>query len=307
MARQQLTLEVLKAYEGVRTAKAFVAVAAKAVAAAESYTDLTNNLYTRGVVARNDQLRAQLNLSDVRLRKSEADTYLAKACDQLRVLVGIADEQPIEVADALNVALPAGTLAELRQQMLADNPGLRALGKKLDAGQAEVKIARADYLPHFNVVLSRESDSPDFKLGGQSSNMVAGVLSWNLFDFGVRRGTVDQANARLSQRRAELSQARDQMSLQLNAAWREVALAAERIKVRKLAITQAEEAERLELLRYEKGVSTMTELLAIQAELDKARSELVAAHYQQIMQRAGLLLALGRLDPAAISSADTAK
>lgn len=307
LARQQLTLEVLKAYEGVRTAKAFVAVAAKAVVAAESYAELTDKLYARGVVARNDQLRARLNLSDVRLRQSEAATYLAKTWDRLRVLVGIEGEQPVAVADRLQVALPEGDLSGLRAQMLQENPGLRALGEKVDAGQAEVKIARADYLPHFNLLLSREWDSPDLKLGGHSSNMVAGVVSWNLFDFGARRGTVDQANARLSQQVARLNQARDQLRLQFDAAWRDVALAAERVKVRELAITQAEEAERLELLRYEKGVSTMTELLTIQTELDKARSDLVAAHYQQIMQRAGLLLALGRLTPDAISSTNLIK
>ncbi|SEA41058.1 Outer membrane protein TolC [Desulfuromusa kysingii] len=301
MARQQLMLEVLKAYQGVHTAVALVAVAEKAVTAAESYTELTNKLFARGVVARNDQLRAQLNLSNVCLRRSEVKTYLGKIYDQLRVLVGNEDDRPINVTETLQVSLPEESLADLRQHMLLDNPGLRALGEKVVAGQAEVKIARADYLPSFNLLLSSEWNNPDFEPGGNHSSMVAGVLSWNLFDFGSRRGQVNQANARLSQQRAHLNQARNQLRLQLESAWRDVALAAERVKVRELAISQAEEAERLERLRYEKGVATMTELLAAQAELDKSRSELVAANYQQIMQRAGLLLALGRLTPAAVS------
>lgn len=306
MARQQLILEVLQFYEGVRTAKAFVAVADKAVTAAESYADLTDKLFARGVVSHNDQLRAQLNLSDVSLRKTEANTHLAKAYDQLRILVGIPDDSSIDVVDTLDVRLPQEPLPELRRQMLENNPGLIALGKKLDAVQAEVNIARADFLPHFNVVISQEWNSPDLTLGGNSASMIAGVLSWNLFDFGVRRGNIAQANARSVQQVAELNQTRNNLRLQLEASWRDVELAAERVKVRELAITQAEEAERLERLRYEKGVSTMTELLAIQTELDKARSDLVAARYQQIMQRAGLLLALGRLTPDAISNVVTA-
>lgn len=303
VARQQLTLEVLKAYEGIHTAKAFVEVAQKAVTAAQSYTDLTDKLFTRGVVARNDQLRAQLNLSSVRLRKSEAETYLGKTYDQLRILVGCDDDRPVDVTEVLQVPLPEGDPADLRRQVLENNPGLRALGGKVEAGQAEVKIARADYLPSFNVFLSSEWNNPDLELGGHQSTMVAGVLSWNLFDFGTRRGGVDQANARLSQQRARLSQTRNQLRLQFDSAWRDVALAAERVRVRELGIIQAEEAERLERLRYQKGVATMTELLAAQAELDKSRSDLVAANYQQIMQRAGLLLLLGRLTPTAISNA----
>jgi outer membrane protein len=302
MARQQLTLEVLKLYEGVQAAKAFVGVATKAVAAADAFAALTDKLYTRGVVSRSDLLRGQLYLSDVRLRQSEANAYLVKAYDQLRVLVGIPDDRRIEVVDTLNVNLPQGSLEELQRQMYADNPGLRAYAKKREAAQADVKIARADYLPHFNVVISRDWNSPDLELGGTSSDMIAGVLSWNLFDFGVRRGSVGQAAAQLTQQVAHYNQMRDQLRLQSAAAWQDVKLAAERVRVRELAISQAEEAERLERLRYEHGLVTMTELLAVQAELDKARGDLVTASYQQVLQRAGLLLALGQLSPSAISN-----
>jgi outer membrane protein TolC len=102
------------------------------------------------------------------------------------------------------------------------------------------------------------------------------------------------------QQSAQLRQARDQLRLRIDAAWRDVRLAQQRVRVRELAITQADEARRLERLRYEKGVATMTDLLAAQAELDKARSELVSARYQEVMQRAGLLLGLGRLTPNAV-------
>lgn len=299
-ARQQLTLQVLQAYEGVRTAQAFVGVAAKAETAAKSYVELTDKLYARGVVSRNDQLRAQLNLGDVRLRYSEARVHLAKALEQLRVLTGAEGERPLRVAQSLEVAVPAGSLADLQRQALADNPGIQALTQQLAGAQAGVKAARADYLPHFNLVVSREWNEASFGFGGRPSNTVAGVLSWNLFDFGARAGGVDQAQARVGSEYAQLRRARDQLRLHVDSAWRDVRLAAQRVQVRELAIAQAEEARRLERLRYEKGVATMTELLAAQAELDKARSELVAARYQEVMQRAGLLLGLGRLTPRAI-------
>ncbi len=302
MACQQLTFEVLKAYEGVRTAAGFVTVAIKTVQVAKSYSELTDKLCAQGVVARNDQLRAQLNLSAVKLQHSEAQNYLAKSYAQLQVLVGFDGQQPFAVAETLEIVMPTDDFAVLREQMFQHNPGLRALQEQVAAGSADVEIARADYLPHFNLMLSEEWNNPDFQVGGHASSMVAGVLSWDVFDFGVRRGSVNQANARLNQQTANLSLMRDRLRLQLDAAWRDATLAAERVRVCELSITQAEEAERLELLRYQKGVSTMSELLMIQAQLDKARNDLVAAKYQQTMQRAGILLAIGRLTPDAINS-----
>ncbi|MDY0189611.1 MAG: TolC family protein [Desulfuromonas sp.] len=304
LARQQLTFEVLKAYAGVRTAVAFVDVAAKAIQAANSYAELTDKLCVQGVVARNDQLRAQLNLGTVKLQHREAQNYLAKSYDQLQLLVGSELGQQFSVSDNLAISLPTDDLVTLRAQLVQHNPGLRALQEQVAAGSAEVKIAKADYLPHFNLMVSEEWNNPDFELGGQSSTLVAGVVSWDLFDLGVRRGAVDQAYARLNQQTARLSMAQDQLRLQLDAAWRDAELATERVAVCELSIQQAEEAERLELLRYQKGVSTMAELLQIQTQLDQARSDLVAANYQQIMQRAGVLLALGRLTPEAINSVE---
>ena len=297
MARQQLMLEVLKAYEGVRAATAFVDVADKSVVAAQSYAELTDKLFARGVVSYNDQLRARLNLDSVRLRRSKALTNLGKACDGLRILAGLADNIPVAVAGSVSIALPEASVTQLQRQMERGNPGLLAMKNREEAAKAEVRIAQADYWPRFNVVLSQEWNAPDLRLDGNSATTIAGVLSWDLFDFGVRKGTVAQARQRVLQQTAKRRRVANGLRLKLNAAWREAHLAAESVKVRDLAVTQAEEAERLERLRYEKGVSTMTELLLIQAQLDKARSDLIMARYQELMQRAGLLLALGQLTP----------
>ena len=300
MARQQLLLEVLKAYEGVRAAKAFVGVAEKAEAAAKSFVQITDKLYARGVVSRNAKLRAELNLGDVELSLSKARARLATAKEQLRILTGLPEGKPIHVAQSLQVSLPRAPLETLQREAQADNPGLRALQMNLVGAQSGVWAARAAYLPHFNIVLSRQWDDTSAGLGGHPSNTVAGVLTWNLFDFGARGGALDQAQAQVLTQSAELRAARDKLRLQIAQAWNDVQVAEQRVRVRRLSIEQAQEALRLQKLRYEKGVATIAQLLTAQAELNKARSELVAARYQEIMQRAGLLLGLGQLTPQAI-------
>ena len=61
-------------------------------------------------------------------------------------------------------------------------------------------------------------------------------------------------------------------------------------------VDQAREAQRLVKKRYENGMANLIELLTAQAQLDKARADLVAARYQQAAQRAELKLAVGVLD-----------
>jgi len=126
------------------------------------------------------------------------------------------------------------------------------------------------------------------------------VLSWDLFDFGSRNGALDRAQAGVIRGRGALRQAQDQLRLKIDEAWQEVNLAETRLQLKHDAVSDATEAARLAKLRYAQGVETFTQLITTQAALDKARADVVAARYQQVMAQAGLLLALGQLEPQSI-------
>lgn len=298
-ARQHMIYEVLGAYEGVNSAQAFVGVAGKAIAAADAYVKISQHLFAQGVVSKSDLLRAQLNLTDARLQGEEARNALADRQADLRMLIGLPADSPLHVTQTVGVALPGTDLAELRRQGATANPGVRARLFQVEAAQAGVGMARAGYLPHFNIQISREWNSPALD-GGRPSYTIAGVLSWNIFDFGVRSGALDTAEAKVMQRRAEARQARESTELAVDKSWRAVRLAGERVAARKLGVAEASEAERLARLRYAKGVSTIAELLSTQVALDQARSQLVAARYQEVMAGASLLLATGQLRLSAL-------
>lgn len=307
MARQRLEFQVLKAYEGIRAAQAFVGVAAQALRAAQSYVSMTDKLYRHGVVSRNTQLRAGLNWGDVRLRYSQTQVHLAKVIEQLRVLTGLRIHRPVIIDQNIEVKIPRVTLAELQSRTLLDNPGIQVLGLHVQGAQAGVQVARSAFLPHFNIVVSREWNDSSFIFAGQPSYTVAGILTWNIFGFGIRQGALDQAQAKVLQQAAELHQQQNRLRIAVTSAWLDMRLARQRVQLRQLAIRQAVEARRLQKLRYKNGIATIAQLLTAQAELDKARSALVAARYEEIMQRADLLIALGQLIPTAIITENAAR
>ncbi|MEJ2361873.1 MAG: TolC family protein [Gammaproteobacteria bacterium] len=300
MARQKLLFEVLRLYEGVRTANGYVRAGQQGVQAAQSYVDLTHKLLNRGVVAKTDVLQARIHLDDAKLGLAEAEKRQALATTGLRILTGLPDDKPIQLTPrVLELVVPSSDLPKLKRDALLSNPGLQALNYRVRAAQAGVTQARAAYLPHFNVMLSHQWD--DNKLAfASSSSTIAGVLSWDVFDFGTRSGALDRAHAGVIQGRSALRQAQNQLRLKIDQAWQEVRLARKRLKLKHDAVTDAREAARLARLRYAQGLETFTQLIGTQAALDKARADVIAARYQQVMAQAGLLLASGRLEPATI-------
>lgn len=293
-ARQQVIFHVIVAYQGVHTARAYLDVAKQAQLAAESNLKTTANLLKEGVVVRSDLLFAGVNLANVKLDVIKAERAVAAATDQLHLLLGMSLDAPLEIGLDFTPKPLSEDVATLQEEAVANNPGLLAMRSQLNAASAGVKVARADLYPHFNAVIRQDWNAPTFAQKA-SSYTVAGVLSWQVLDFGITRGAIGRAAASRDELQIKLKQAEDSLRYQVKDAWRGVAEAEEQIKARLIACEQAEEAQRLVVKRYENGVTTMVEMLAAQAQLDKARADEVAAQYQLTVQRSTLRLAVGKL------------
>ena len=294
-ARQQVIFHVIQAYQGLHTARAYVKVTLKAQTAAEAYLKTTQNLLHEGVVVRSDLLSAQVNLADIKVKLAEATRSEAAANDQLHLLLGKPLGEALEIGRNFTPKPLQGDVAGLQELAVQNNPGLMAMRAQLDAVSAGVKVALADYYPHFNAMLRQDWNAAT-PAQSASSYTVAGVLSWQVLDFGATRGAVGRAEASRSELLAKLKQAEDGVRYQVADASRGVDEAQLRVDARATTVVQAAEAQRLVAKRYENGVTTMVEMLSVQAQLDKARADAVAAEYQLIVQRSALRLATGQLD-----------
>ncbi len=295
LARQQLIDQVLMAYQGVHTARAYVRVTGEAEAAAEEYARISDRLLKQGMAVKSDLLSAEVNLADMKLKSVSARNAEAAALDQLHLLLGKPLTEPIEVGAPVMPTMLVGDVASLRQTALANHPGLQALRNQADGAGAAVAAARAGKLPQFNVMLRQDwnGKTPGFDAGSYTA---AGVLSWTAFDGGGSRAAVDRAEAQRLEAVAKHDQASNGIAYKVGDAKRQAQEAEDKVKARKLALDLAVEAQRLVKKRYENGLGTLIELLAAQAQLDKARADLVAADYEQAVQRAALKLAVGVLD-----------
>ncbi|MDA8224496.1 MAG: TolC family protein [Betaproteobacteria bacterium] len=295
-ARQQVIFQVLQAYDGVHAARAYLDVARQAELAARSELKMMESMEKSGTIIKSDLLLAQVRLQDVQVDESQAENAVAGALDQLRMLLGLAPDAPVDVAGPAEVRPMGEPLPELRRLAMDNNPGIQALRHKVDADTANVDVARAANKPQLGFMLRQ--DWNDAQLGfNANSYTIGGSLSWTAFDGGLTNGKIDQAQASRNETFARLQQAEAGIAVQVADAQRKATEAEQRLTQRELAVTQMEEAVRLVNKRYANGVATITEQLGTQAQLDKARADVVSARYDLAIQRARLKLATGQLDP----------
>ncbi|MDA8329026.1 MAG: TolC family protein [Betaproteobacteria bacterium] len=298
-ARQHVIFQVLQAYEGVHAARAFVGVTQQAETAARSLLTMMNNMLKSGTVVKSDLLLAQVRLQDVQVQHLQAQNALDGALEQLHVLLGVPFEHPLDVGEWAEIKPIAAPIQTLRQTALENNPGILALRKQTQAETAKVDMARAAWMPQVGLMLRQDWNDAQMGLGA-SSYTIGGSVSWVAFDGGVTHAKVDQAQASKNETQARLTQAEAGLAYQVDEAVRKADEAEKQLAEREAALSQIEEAVRLVNKRYANGLTTITEQLGAQAQLDKARADVVTARYAVAVQRANLKLALGQLDPDAL-------
>ncbi len=293
-AKQQIMYHALEAYDGVYTARAFKGVAGKALEAAQSQVKTVDSLFKQGVVIKSDLLSAQVRLEDVKLQQDQAANMEARAMDALHVVLGVPLAQPIVLGPAVEVAMPPGNPDAWVGQAMERNPQIQALQHQLAAAGARIDVARADRYPQVGAMARFDTNDPNLGFSAHSYTIGA-QLNWTVFDGGVTRDAVDQAVAQRMELKAKLQSAQNQLGMQVQDAYRKAVDAANQVRTRELAVRQAEEAARIVTRRYADGVGTLVEVQGAQAQLDKARADLILARQQVTMERAALRLALGEL------------
>ncbi|MEA3405701.1 MAG: TolC family protein [Pseudomonadota bacterium] len=292
--KQFLTFNVYQAYEAVHTARAFIEVSQKAVLAADSYVKTTTNLVREGILVRSELLSAKVNQSNARMTLEKAKHQETIALESLRMLMALDQDAKFDIGSRTDVKLPAEDLDELIAMAFSNNPQLEAKRNEVNSSFAAVDASKAGLYPSFNVMARQ--DWNDESLGFENSSYtIAGVVSWKITDFGVTSSGVDKANAAAKVKESELRSKENKLRLDVMTAWNKLDIATKQVHVNELAEEQAEEAQRLVLKRYKNGVATITEVLAGQALLDKARAEVVSATYERNLQAAKLRLDTGTM------------
>lgn len=295
-ARQQVIFHVLQAYDGAHAARAYVEVAKQGEIAAQAYVKTIDSLVKQGVVVKSDLLSAQIFLENARIQLKQAQNGADSAIEQLHLLLGMPLSEPLDIGPRVEPTRLPGQVADLREQALANHPGINAMRAQLAAADGNIQVAKSGRYPQVGVMLRQ--DWNDKSVGFESNSYTVGAqLSWNVFDAGVTNAAVNRATAGKLELASRLQETESGVAYQVGDAMRKADEAQHRLAVHDLSVQQAQEALNLVEKRYQNGVATLVELLGARTQLDKARADRVAAQYDLAVQRAAVRLAVGNLDP----------
>ncbi|WP_420478487.1 TolC family outer membrane protein [Brevundimonas sp. FT23028] len=245
--------------------------------------------------------RTDVAQSEARLAQSEAD--LANARAQLSVsraaYAAVVGQAPGDLAPMPTLpGVPSDFDAALDEALL-DNPGIRAAAYSLQAAEANVAAAKAEFLPSLRATASYGGSSEFDRLGdlGDNTRLTAGAtLSVPLFTGGLNSSRVAQALERANAAQIGVEGERRNTLQAVSSAYAQSISARATLQAGQEAVRAATVAAEGVRQEAQVGLRTTLDVLNQELELRNAEVTLAGARRNEYVAQANLLAAMGKLE-----------
>ena len=284
VAQRGLTVTVTKNYYAFVTSQRRYATAQQSVQQAQRFLEITQQQENAGQVAHSDVVKAQIQLEQARQAFQEATLGVETARLNLAVLLFPELNENFTVVDDLDSGQALPMFPEIQSMAARENPELRAAQEALRQATFDLRGARNAFLPSLAIDVNYGIEANAFALhstvaaapeAGRLPNLgyyIVGNLTIPVFDWGVRRSKVRQAQVREQQARVELTQTQRQLVANLYLFYNEALTARAAVDTTRRTAEFASESLRLINLRYQAGESTVLEVVDAQKTLVDARN-----------------------------------
>jgi outer membrane protein TolC len=297
--RQDLILEVKKAYFEVLQKEKLERVAQQAVTQLAAQAKVSRNFYDVGMVPKNDFLQAEVELAnaeqdlvvaknDVQLARSRFNTALRRPVDA-----------PFTAEDALTYEVFTRTYEDCVETALRQRTEMQIADLEVQTAERQVKLTKAGYYPSIDVQANYYKRGDDPALDGgegiykdEEWNVLA-TASWTFWEWGKTRYGTQEKLRRLSQARLNRIGIEDNIRQQVKGAYLSVKAAENAILTVEKAVEQAEENYRMNQERYKEQVATSTDVLDAQTLLTRTQTNYFNALSAFNVAKAGLHWAMG--------------
>jgi TolC family type I secretion outer membrane protein len=301
---QEVVLSVKQAYYSLLQAKKLVEVARKTIEQTESHLKQAQAFFRAGSKPRFDVTRAEVDVNNANLGLINAKNSVRIRTIALNNAMGIDPGQTTEIEETLPSIPVIPTVEQAQADALKTRPEMMKALAAIEAAKARVRMEQANYFPTLSASgvynwATGTSDMGQFNgvplKGDVKNSWNAGVmLNVPLFQGGLTRGRVSEAQADLIALEAQRDTMKQSILLEINQAFADLESASARVEVMESTVKKARENLDLAQGRYEAGIGPYIEVTDAQLSAVNAETDHIQAVYDYHLSVARLMKAMGR-------------
>jgi outer membrane protein TolC len=295
-SRDLVVLAVTGGYLSIIAASARIDSARAQVNSAQALYQQAFDRHNAGVAARIDVTRSQVELQTQQQRLTSEETDFAKQKIQFGRLIGLPPGQDFSLSDILPFVPVTGlTLEQALQRAYGSRPDLKAAQAQVQAAEITRKAAVAEHYPAVDVAADygATGTSPQNSHGTFS---VSGAVRFPIWEGNRIKGDIEQADAALSQRRAEYQDLRGRVDADVRQAFLDLTAAANQVTVAESNRMLAQDTLAQSRDRFAAGVADTVEVVQAQEQVAAAEQDYIASLYAHNLAKASIARAMGQAE-----------
>jgi len=293
--REQVLLDVDRAYLSALGAQALLKVSEQTVAARQDVLDQVNAMAKSGLKSGLDVSFAQVNLAEAKLLLIRSQNRLSAAYADLAAAIGYDTDIRYELVEEPMPPPMPPDMSGLVKEALRARPDLKSMRFDLDSA---FKFADAERMLRFPTISAVGSFGLiPFRVSALQSNYAAAGLTVNIPLFNGRLFSARREEAELRARAIEqnVRDSENHVTRNVRVAWLNASSAFQNLDVTSQLVAQANNALDLAEARYKLGLSSIAELSQAQLNKTEADIALASARYEYQIRRAELDYQVGTL------------
>jgi len=295
-ARDLVVLAVGGAYLQVIAAEARVRSAQAQIDTAQALFKQTQDRRVVGLSPQIDVNHSQVQLQTQQQRLMSLQNDLAKQKINLARIVGLPPNEAYEITDDVAYSpAPALPLEGALKQAFEGRADLQSAEAEVRAAMRTRTAAHAERLP--SLAFSADYGAIGINPGQAHGTFTfVGTLRIPIWQGGKTEGSIEQADAALGQRRAELDDLRGRIEADVREAFLDLRTAANQLDVSRNNQTVARETLALTRQRFEAGIADAVEVTQAQESVATAELDYITSLFAHNLAKVSLARSLGHAE-----------
>ena len=301
---QDLVVRVIEAYLNILRTKDRLDTTDAEVTAVKRQLEQVQQRFEVGLVAITDVLESQAVYDSTVVRRIQAESDHDISFETLSTLTGRSYDKLARLSQSLPIVNPNPKDEEAWVgTAMSSNLGIKAAAAQLAAAKSDVRARRSDHLPTIDATATYAENVT----GGQNffganagdttteNTIYALQLSVPLYQGGVVRSRVREANARVTQSREQLLNQKRLVTRNTRNLFKSVATDVVRVDARLKAIRSAQSALEATETGYEVGTRNIVDVLQAQQRLFSSQFDYADSRYNYVLNLMRLKQSTGKL------------
>jgi multidrug efflux pump subunit AcrB len=287
----EVVLGVHQLYYGLLAARKRIEVVRAEIAAGEEALREARNAVDAGDALEVAAVGAHASLLHSQQAVLAAENQVSDLTAEMDDALGLPLDTELDLADVKVSADAKLSRQQYLDAALAGNPEVQSARETVAKARSGVRAAQYEYIPDIGA-FARHTYQSGVPFVAHNFGTFGLQMTWNIFDWGKRKGVVGQRDALLTQAEENLRRVTDRVSVEVDKAYRKLERSELMISVAAEALALERESQRLSGNQFQAGV--ISEAKNAQAVAGTSKAEL-----DELEARLAHELAIAEMDRAA--------